>query len=796
MDKKTLEACSLSAKQKFQSFSEEEIQYLTESYNDIIEKSNITGADSRRAVREFLAQQEIALKQKKLQSVQTKAKYNDNVVPKMMSTKNAYVALKEMLGSKFSSTKSNVAPLVNIKARYENEMMAAFGRIETKYPEVMKLMRDNDLNLKLGIAKFIEGKADHGLDESGVELARTIRKAMDRLHNYKVDSGFSVSYKDNYLGKVRHPSGTEMSDIGLDKFIESAKANWNLSGYKGDVDQYLEEFYFNRVNDPNKSFWDVNDEFTAMTRLSPGRRFEKASSIEFKSAEHRMRYEHDMGQHYFVNVLKDFRESSGELAAAEVFGVNYKASFLKALSEMRQEYAEAGKIKNFDRDARVLKDQLHMAVKGNMHAPADNILGRTVDILNKITDMSKLGPLSYLSTFADWSMAAGVFSSTTGENFVTSFGRIMKTYGANFASKDVGGKVANELGFLADSYLLETISERGQEALGRSGYFDKAHHYLMKMTGLHRNDIAMKRSGAIHLSKNLAENLETKAFKDLHPPLKSALEAHGINEGNFHLLANAKHEIEGMKVLSLETLREADFKNFPGETAIQQRKAQNDLVNSLYGYLDTMTSAQVPNQGLGLKTFLGQYDPNTASGMAMKLFFKFKTYPLSVLRSYKYILETGGGKYGNLKGISYTAASALALATISDIARKYSTTGDMSQATNFRTKDDKLDADRLKNIFIRSGVTGLYGDLLLEDRPFSDNLLGPTVGIASDVVHLGQQQIKEVQGKQVYNRRGFRSSMDKEFLDFAAKNNPAAPYLRLAPIKAISQNIKELMGEL
>lgn len=788
MDKRTSEACAISAKQKFQGFTEEELTHLLEQHNTILDQAAMTGADPRRAMRDFLAQQSILIKQSKLQKLDSLKKWNDSISVKLESSSDKMLAIKEMLGMEIPKASSTSAPLYNIKHRYEEELVAAFGRVESKYPEIMSKMSNNDLDLKVGIGKYIEGRADHGLDEAGLELANTIKKMNGRLYNYKVDAGFNVSYKENYAGKVYHPSGKDMEGIGLERFKDSAKKNWVLEGDAQEIETFLERFYFDRVNDPNKSFWKIEDDIQAVTRLSPGRRFEKSSKIQFKDLESQMKYQHEMGQHYFANLLKDYSSSAGELAGAEVFGANAKANFLKSLEVMRQDYVDSGKIDKFDRDARVLKDNFEMATKGKFYKPADNMAGRLVEKLNKITDMAKLGPQSYLSTLPDWAMAPGVYSSVTGENFFESSAKIMPKYFKNFSSKQLGSDVANRIGFLADSYLLDTVSERGQEAAGKNGFLDKAHHYMMKTTGLHRNDIAMKRAGAEVLSQNLAESMD-RGFDNLHPPLKKQLEAFGFNSEKFSNLDKAVFEHEGSKLLSVETLRDADFKLFPGDSAQAKRKYQNDLVNSLYSYVDGMTSAQVPNQSLGLKTFLGQFDPNTPQGMAMRLFFKFKTYPLSVLRSYKYIYNTGGGKYGNVKGLAYTGVSALALATISDMARTYATSGDIEKSTTFN-------ADRVQRIFIRSGVSGLYGDLLLEDRNFAENLVGPTVTTVGGGIHLMQQGLNEAKGKQVRSKNGFRSNLTKEGYDYAAQNMPGAPYLRLAPIKAVYENMKELMGEL
>ncbi len=800
-----LNECVLSTFQKLKGITKEELQQFADEIDRISSEAEVTGMNPIDAIKKFMLAEEIQLRsseKKRLLTMQKNMHLSD-VLAKHGETFENFDAI---VGANTKQTGEYQA-MWHIKERYKKSLSGLFGKIESNFPETFKLMKSADADFQKNIAMFLSGKKNHGLDEGGVTLAQGIRKAMDFIYEKKKMAGFDVSYIDGYIGKQRHPLKNLVA-LGEENWIKTVKENFTFSGTDEEINKILKESYKNITEKPVSSFWDIASDFDKVTLVKSGKTVEANRKFQPKSLEHFMEYNKATGQNYFENLIYDFEESAGEIAAGMTFGPNYKASVEKLLKKILT--SESKKAPN-KYDAFVHGDNVHRAKKNEKISraifeyavrekrnPAVNLLGRTAVKMIQFTNMVKLSS-SIFSVPSDWAQTSGVISSVTGESMSSVFVKTMLDYGKNFAIdwKGNGKAIAQQIGVHADDMLHEVSWDRSFEGAfgGNRGIMDRVSDAYMKMTGLGRNDVAMKRSGSKNLASQL-EELSKRDFKDVNKVHKEQFARFQINESNFHIIKNASEDLaDGTKAITIENLDSLDLEMFQGKTKAEKLANREKLVNGVYSYLVNISELSVPNNDLRMKTWMASHDINTVSGAAMRFMMQYKTYPIALMKTSKFILETGGGKYGNIQGFAKTASLAMVLSTMSYTAKKvFEGFKDEFGETTHDPSKIKFDTKAMIEIALRSGVGGIYADMVMGDRPFVDAVAGPALsGPVADLFHLAHQGKNELIDEQVRSNKGFRSTIGQEAFKTFQKNFPALPYTKSLMQKAFFENVKELV---
>lgn len=791
-----LQECAIKVSEVFNKLSKEDVIKFADEIEKIAEDAKVTGENPSDAIKKFLLGREFAIKQTELGRLKTITVNTRNKIA-LEKHGNKAENLEGIIGINDKQIEG-IIPMNTERQYLLNKLNSFYGHIQTKFPDTFKLMVSDDRNLAKSIGKFINGKTDHGLDAGGLELVKGMQEIQNVIYDAKIDAGFNVQYLKNYMGKQRHPA-PNLSELGFDKWKDTMLLNYQFKGTEEEATKILKESFDDITNKPYKDFWVIDDPMQSITKITAGKQFEMSRKFIPKSPEHYIQYLHDTGQNYFENNLLDIENAAGEIAAGKTFGPNYRASFEKSLRsvgaiEAKKDIGKMGEIWHgnalgkWRSDEKTMRSIFEFIVKPRTQPPL-NFLGRTTMKLIQFTNMTKLSN-SFFSVPSDWAHMAGVINAVTGDNFLQSFNGVMKQYFKNMkpGAKN-GAESARIIANYAEDMLHETSWKRtGMEGrmMRNDGYFDKAAHMHMAMTGLGKNDIAARNATSKMLASKL-DRISKTPFKNLGYEQQVQLKRFGIDESNFHLMQNGHLELpDGTNVIAVEQLEKLDHELFAGKTLQEKIKARDKLATGIFGYLSDLPSRGVPNNDISMKAWKAKLDINTPEGAAMHMIMQYKTYPVALMKTMAFITKTGGGKYGNLSAIGQTGAMSLVLSGMAFTARHH---------FNNLLKEDKkelvYDAKTLTEIALRSGIGGIYADMLFSDRPLVDATAPAISGVMSDVVGLVAQGKKALTGEQVRSKYGLRSTFGQEFINTFQRNTPTIPYTKIITDRYIFDNLRE-----
>lgn len=429
---------------------------------------------------------------------------------------------------------------------------------------------------------------------------------------------------------------------------------------------------------------------------------------------------------------------SREISALQVLGPNPTAS----LRWMQQRVEKDLKVealrkrqKNDAYDSRINSTKRTMDLlwefhTGSSNSPVNGKWARTMAGTRSLIQAAQLGSaaISALTDLGFQKMAAGQVG--------TSFRGIVSRYAGLLNPLDTGDQqVAVRLGLIADNWSqLASAQQRYVGEVAGPEVTRRITDFVMRVSLLSPWTQAGRWAFGMEFYGMMADNAG-KAFKDLPPPFRRTLDAHGISAGDWDVArATAPYEHQGAKFLRPEDI--------PDET----------IALKFLDMLHAETEFAVPNvSARGRAAITGGTRPGTIVGEVIRSAAMYKNFAATLMfthfrRAMSLPTAQQRGAYIAQLFLVATAMGALSLQS------KQIANGKDPRAM-FDKDDPAATAKFWGAAAIQGGGLGIFGDFLFAQESrfgggLAETIAGPVVGLGADVTgYLNENVGKMIDGK-------------------------------------------------
>lgn len=763
----SLDNCRLDVRKKLSKLNDDEFKSLVDEVEDIIRKSEKTGKDVGKIIREFSQVYRQKIEMSKHQQMLSIQKYEEwSEVFNQAAFKNDPLRFMQAIlradhGKKYTSA-GNISRRKN---QMKNEAVAMVYQVLDRHPALKKRFHAGDEILDTQLYTVLHDGVTKNVPADVIEFAQAIKKVNNHMFNHKRIAGFGTRYLDSFIAPGKH-NIERMLKLG--KTPAEAKANWiNLAKKTfnfqrmeiapDNIDNYLNTFWEKRLSSRGKSVIKFNA-FKEITTNLVSERLGKERSVHFVSGEAARLYDQKAGSGKFLyeRMLDGIEKDAGNVAAAQLLGPNAKATFTRLLVDAQNKAAELGKPLS-RKDISKMENFYKFVVEGD-HQPEMNMVARFGDKLKKFTDMSKLGTALF-TTATDFGYGAAIISGTTGENFLSTQGKVISEFFKTFVSLEQQKAIANKLRVFAEDVNSLVFDHRfGDygEDVTNPGLIDKIHERYMRATGLPRQARSMRLAISKMFSTELADRASLE-FDKLYSGLQDGMGKFGIGKAEWDLLRKSTDDFgDGTKgitperIMELEDIEfsnhptivklEADFKaknkkmtkaakaSLEARRKAKIQKIKQELSSNYSGFLAELAEVGSPTPGaeqaFWKSNFVG--DRNTVTGQLLRFTLQYKSFAMAQFKTMQAITnvdekwKTLGATIASTTGWGYLALS-------------------MKDLAKGREPRDPFDPKTMVDSFTQSGAGLIYMDFLTAEynksyRSLAKDIAGPVIsGLGNDV---------------------------------------------------------------
>lgn len=748
--------------------SDEELDEIYKEATDIIQKANASGREATEVLNEAVNTYVKKIETNKAQARLSKAKY-DGISEHMAQTDlqgDGYKGLMSAIRTGESGKFKGMGASLEQQAR---TIKNKFGQI-VQYeildkPGMLKRLQtgQDDLTLR----KLLMGMdVEADVDLKGV--AKSLKKMQDLMYTEKRKAGFDIAYLEDRVVKQTH-SAKGMREMKFEGWSKAAKESFDFEamGWRADeVELRLSKMYDKNTNKTNKSFWSVDDEFKQVTVNSLGNRLEKGRVVKFKTPEAAHAYNQMVnGTTMFEDILKEVEFDSGQIAAAQKFGPNYRSTYKKLKDDvLNSQELSTIQIRNLDAS-------FEHAIRPGREA-GNSIWSSIGDKSRKLKDMAVLGK-ALISTMTDFAYGAGTVSQITGRNFLGEQGRVISEFMKAVPPAN-RKQIAKQLNVFAE----DVISMQQNSRLGETGsnhsFFDRMHNLYMKATGLSQQSLAMRVAVAKQTSSAFAE-MGDKTFDNLYSGSQNALRKFGIEGKEWDTIRKLQDDFgDGTRGITAEAIQEA---------------GHGKLADDWSGFLTWAAENGSPTAGLKHSVWKYHLDPDTWYGQMGLMVGQYKSFTVATFDTMYDIGTMSDSKLMNAKALGATAASATALGYMALVAKDF-----VSGKEDIDKRRDPTKFGTWKDAFVQGGAGLIYGDMLLQEydsfgSKFTGNL-APAFSTFDDmaaVISAAGQTLDPT--AKSYQSAKARQKLAKRLMDAVEKNSPAIPMTKAL----INKNVFEAL---
>lgn len=645
------------------------------------------------------------------------------------------------------------ATIWNTRSNIEDTVYSRFTQLKLASGDLFKAFAKGDKDLDIRVARVIIEKAEDE-NEAINEIAKALRSAYDEMYNLKLESGYDVGKLSDYIGRQYHNT-ERMLDLGEEAWKDLARDSFDFDNMQVDnIEAFLTDMWNSRTTERMGS---------PMPDLY---RFEKSRKVIFNGAESLVNYNEVLGNPgLFENLIRTVDNDAGVLAASRVLGPKFDRAW-KSLLDSKD---------ITQKQRRTLQREYDYALRGkSLHG--QSLTAKVGGNLRAFIGAGKLGQ-ALISTITDYSFGAGIRSSLTGDNILSSG---MKMF--NSSLKNVSEK--NRLEFvklvnvMARENIGATYNARFLDETQFTGLAKKGVKFAMDMTGLNLQSTMVRTGNASEFAFIMSKQLEGEDFGKLYKGSKEFYRRHGIDEQEWNVLKQTLSEVEpGVKVPEIDRIFDEDITSdlFKGKSKKQIDKIKRDISFKFQTTLRNAAEFASPTPKLSTLALPDIVDPDTFIGQAWRFMLQFKSFPLESIRTMKFIGKHGtGDKHFNSGLVASTAISSSMLGYLA-IASK-----DM---INGRDPRNPFDPQTMLESFVQGGSGGLFVDFLARDYTKSYNsiikdLAGPVPTTFAEPI----AKFMSGAGKDSFNflssgRPDFDGTLEG-FIDILDKASPNTPILK------------------
>jgi hypothetical protein len=628
-----------------------------------------------------------------------------------------------------------------------------------------------DRQIRIELSELNKGElGNFGVSNSkeAMVAAKAFQKIQKTILGTLNGSGAYIRELSGYAGRVSH-NADKLLKIGKEQWVESIlplldlEKTFNSGVLELDPIETLSTIYddittgqSSRRKPPDLG----SDQVIRMLDMPPNfaSRSERSRVLHFQDAAAEHDYLKNFGND--SNMLEEMigfaSRAAKDSGLMQVFGTNPGAGFAIAL--------RSAKIKD-----RGMVDQIQkqfLEVSGETLRAGQSIgaqIGAAARAWNTVT---KLGG-AMISSVNDLANRTSQLINFNGENYFTAWGKTFQS-SIDALNPKTRKDATYLMGVASDAYISSLQANlSGGEAL--PGYISKSLGLFYKLNLQGPWTQINKQAQGMVLAADVGMRVN-QGFNALDESFVNNFKRFGIREPEWNFIRNASEVAQdGRSYVGFQNVFDMDDDMAvriakesglipTGYSAAKERaiarKMKFDAATKLSVYYNDQVATAMLDPGARERAILLQgTHQDTAVGQALRLFAQFKMFPTSMItQSVQSTLYAKGatsvkdaliGPNSNKTGVVRLMADLTVLAYGGMV---------IKDLFNNKTPKDPRDPKTMQEAFLKGGVGGVFGDLLIQDfdsrygRGALSFLAGPTFGQLDDIANLKTDTTKYLSG--------------------------------------------------
>jgi len=613
---------------------------------------------------------------------------------------------------------------LNQKKTYVEELTGLEPPIKETNPDIIKL------------AKIME------------EYSETIRlKLNDRGANIQKLWGYIVrqSHDPYSIRDAAKKLGKNLDEIEADPNLKGSDINYNknFTAWKNfvlekldkertfagvdDIDQFMLFAYNSLVKNENLRSDGADFSYGARATKDVAKSSKFKRVLHFKTADDWFDYNDVFG----VGNLKEsffsgLQTAGRNIGIMDTLGTKPAQNFEK----IRKAVAKRMIMDKRDQNSVSSKqfDKFLKVVDGSIYTVENFGVAKYSAIARALSSMAKLGGAT-ISAAAD----IGLYGSEMRYQGKSFLGGMFEALSSLARIKNTKQKkdIAEMLGFIADNTIYD-IAGRYQVGDNLSKGFTKAQRFFFKVNLLSWWTNTLKEGAMLGMANYFAKQ-KNLSFDSLNPQLKNLFKIYNIDSTKWNIIRKTAMEkaddgTEFINIGLLDQISDADVKKITGikdltarEIGIEKDKFKASVSGML---LDRSIYAVIEPDARVRATMTQGQLAGTAAGEALRFFFQFKAFPLSIVQ--KVLGREIDYFKGQNKEVQRGIVGLAAIVVTSGLLGYLSMT--IKDLLKGRSPRDPTKVKSVMAAFLQGGGLGIYGDVLFQETRSGGDILGQLAG--------------------------------------------------------------------
>ena len=637
---------------------------------------------------------------------------------------NNVTTLFEKMDKKTQRRVVNAMYELNQKKTYIEELTGLEPPVKETNPDILKLAKimeeySETIRLKLNdrganIQKLWGYIVRQSHDPYSIrDAAKKLGKNLDEMEADPNLKGSDINYNKNY---------TAWKNFVLEKLDQER----TFAGVD-DIDQFMLFAYNSLVKNENLKSDGADFSYGARATKDVAKSSKFKRVLHFKTADDWFDYNDVFG----VGNLKEsffsgLQTAGRNIGIMDTLGTKPSENFEK----IRKAVAKRMVMDKRDQNTVSSKkfNKFISVVDGSIYTVENFGVAKYSAIARALSSMAKLGGAT-VSAAAD----IGLYGSEMryqGKSFLGGMFEAMSSL-ARIKNTKQKKDIAEMLGFIADNTIYD-IAGRYQVGDNLSKGFTKAQRFFFKVNLLSWWTNTLKEGAMLGMANYFAKQ-KNLSFDSLNPQLKNLFKVYNIDSTKWNVIRKTAMEkaddgTEFINIGLLDQISDADVKKITGiddltarEIGIEKDKFKASVSGML---LDRSIYAVIEPDARVRATMTQGQLAGTAAGEALRFFFQFKAFPLSIVQ--KVLGREIDYFKGQNKEVQRGIVGLAAIVVTSGLLGYLSMT--IKDLLKGRSPRDPTKVKSVMAAFLQGGGLGIYGDVLFQETRSGGDILGQLAG--------------------------------------------------------------------
>ncbi len=637
---------------------------------------------------------------------------------------NNVTTLFEKMDKKTQRRVVNAMYELNQKKTYIEELTGLEPPVKETNPDILKLAKimeeySETIRLKLNdrganIQKLWGYIVRQSHDPYSIrDAAKKLGKNLDEMEADPNLKGSDINYNKNF---------TAWKNFVLDKLDKER----TFAGVD-DIDQFMLFAYNSLVKNENLKSDGADFSYGARATKDVAKSSKFKRVLHFKTADDWFDYNDVFG----VGNLKEsffsgLQTAGRNIGIMDTLGTKPAENFEK----IRKAVAKRMVMDKRDQNTVSSKqfNKFISVVDGSIYTVENFGVAKYSAIARALSSMAKLGGAT-VSAAAD----IGLYGSEMryqGKSFLGGMFEAMSSL-ARIKNTKQKKDIAEMLGFIADNTIYD-IAGRYQVGDNLSKGFTKAQRFFFKVNLLSWWTNTLKEGAMLGMANYFAKQ-KNLSFDSLNPQLKNLFKVYNIDSTKWNIIRKTAMEkaddgTEFINIGLLDQISDGDVKKITGiddltsrEIGIEKDKFKASVSGML---LDRSIYAVIEPDARVRATMTQGQLAGTAAGEALRFFFQFKAFPLSIVQ--KVLGREIDYFKGQNKEVQRGIVGLAAIVVTSGLLGYLSMT--IKDLLKGRSPRDPTKVKSVMAAFLQGGGLGIYGDVLFQETRSGGDILGQLAG--------------------------------------------------------------------